>query len=57
MESVSTWVDDDGRYHLAGELDADRGRIVDAALSAARDRLFRDGHPAVTWVDALARHL
>src|SRR5262245_39685983 len=24
-ESLTTWFDDDGRYHLRGELDADRG--------------------------------
>ena len=52
-ETVSTWFDRDGRFFLSAELDADRGRVVDAALSAARDRLFRDGHPGVSWVDAL----
>ena len=31
-ESLAGWFDDDGRYHLRGELDADHGRIVDAAL-------------------------
>ena len=52
-ETVATWFDRDGRFFVSAELDADHGRIVDAALSAARDRLFRDGDPAVTWVDAL----
>ena len=42
-ESVAGWFDDDGRYHLRGELDPDHGRIVDAALSEARDALFHDG--------------
>ena len=53
VEAVHTWFDADGRFGLSAELDADHGRVVDAALSAARDRLFRDGDPAVTWVDAL----
>ena len=53
VESVSSWFDDDGRYHLAGDLDADRGRLVDAALTEARGRLFSDGHSAVTGADAL----
>ena len=52
-ESLSGWFDDDGRYHLRGELDADRGRIVDGALSEARDALFRAGQAKVTWPDAL----
>ena len=42
-ESVSGRVDDDGRYHLRGELDADHGRIVDSALAEARDALFQAG--------------
>ena len=53
VESVSTWHDDDGRFHGRIELDADRGAVVDAALGAARDRLFHDGERAVTWADAL----
>lgn len=52
-ESVAKWFDDDGRWHLAAELDSDRGRLVDAALREARDRLFRHGHLDVTWADAL----
>src|SRR5262245_40887745 len=39
-ESLATWFDDDGRYHLRGQLDADHGRVVDAALTEARDALF-----------------
>jgi hypothetical protein len=50
---VSSWFDDAGRYHLTADLAADRGRVVDAALSAARDRLRGDGGGRVTWVDAL----
>jgi hypothetical protein len=52
-ESVAGWFDDDGRYHLRGVLDADHGRIVDAALSEARDALFHAGQTCVTWADAL----
>ncbi len=52
-ESVSLHVDDDGRFRLRGDLDADHGRLVDAALHEARDRLFHAGQIDVTWVDAL----
>ncbi|MET0144022.1 MAG: HNH endonuclease [Ilumatobacteraceae bacterium] len=52
-ESVRTWFDDDGHYQARISLDADHGRIVQAALQAARDRLFRDGHVGATWIDAL----
>ena len=50
---VAGWFDDDGRYHLRGELDADHGRIVDAALAEARDALFRAGQTEVSWAEAL----
>ena len=52
-ESVATWFDRHGRYHLHAELDPDRGRVVDTALREARDRLFRDGQHDVTNADAL----
>ena len=52
-ESLAGWFDDDGRYRLRGELDADHGRIVDAALCEARDALFRAGQVKVSWADAL----
>ncbi len=52
-ESLAAWFDDDGRYHLRGELEADHGRIVDSALQEARDALFHAGQPGVGWVDAL----
>ncbi len=47
--------DDEGRFRLTAVLDPDRGRIVEAALSAARDRLFHDrGEASPTpWADAL----
>ncbi len=52
-ESLTGWFDDDGRYHLRGELDADHGRVVDAALREARDALFAAGQTNVTWAEAL----
>ena len=42
-ESFGGWFDDDGRYHLDGELDADHGREFEAALREARDALFQSG--------------
>lgn len=53
VESLRAWFDDHGRYHLHGDLDADHGRIVDAALSEARDALFHTGQRDVSWADAL----
>jgi len=57
LESFSGWFDDDGRYRFQGELDADHGRIVDAAIREARDRLFRQAQPderrSITNADAL----
>jgi hypothetical protein len=41
-ESVAGWFDSAGRYHLNAELDADHGRVVDAAVREAKDRLFHD---------------
>ena len=52
-ESLAGWFDDDGRYHLRGELDPDHGRIIDAALTEARDALFQAGQTKVSWADAL----
>jgi Domain of unknown function (DUF222)/HNH endonuclease len=52
-ESVAGWFDDEGRYHLRGELDPDRGRVVDAALTEARDALFQAGQADVGWADAM----
>ena len=36
----------------ASGLTADQGRLIEAAFSEARDFLFRNGHPSVTWADA-----
>ena len=56
-ESYSGWFGDDGRYRFAGELDPDRGRLMDAAVREARDRLFRgaplDERGKITNADAL----
>ena len=52
-ETVAGWFDDDGRYHLNGELEPDHGREVEAALREARDALFQSGQSKVTWADAL----
>jgi hypothetical protein len=52
-ETLVAWFSEDGRYHLRGELDADHGRVVDAALSEARDALFQQGHVDVDWPAAL----
>jgi hypothetical protein len=52
-ERVEGWFDDDGRYQLRGVLDPDHGRLVDAALSEARDALFHAGQTTVSWADAL----
>ncbi len=53
VESVSMWHLDDGRWELRGELDAEHGAIVDAALREAQDALFqRDGVKA-SKADAL----
>lgn len=52
-DTVTSWTGDDGRYHLHADLSADRGRVVDAALTAARDRIGGDSGVPVTSADAL----
>lgn len=52
-EHVTLTQRDDGVWRLSGQLDTDRGLIVDAALREARDRLIADGQTDVTWADAL----
>ncbi len=44
---------DDGRWRLFVHTTADAGSIIEAALSEARDRLFRDGDSDVADLDAL----
>jgi hypothetical protein len=53
VESVSMWHLDDGRWELRGELDAEHGAIVDAALREAQDALFRRDGARASKVDAL----
>ncbi len=53
VESVSLWHLDDGRWELRGELDADHGAVLDAALKEAQDALFQRDGVAVSKVDAL----
>jgi hypothetical protein len=50
---LKAWFGDDGRYHFSGDLSPDRGRVVDAGLCAAKERLRADGGGPVSWVDAL----
>jgi len=52
-DSVTAFTGDDGRYHLVADLAADRGRIVDAALTAARDRIRHDRGTRASLVEAL----
>lgn len=41
-------------FWLSGSgLTLDQGRLIEAAFNEARDFLFRNGHPSVTWADAL----
>ncbi len=44
--SVSTWVDDDGMVVIRGRLAPEVGAVVQRALEAAADRLYRDGASA-----------
>ena len=52
-EHVTVTHDDDGAGEIRARLEADNMAIFDAAMAAARDRLWRDGQAGVTWVDAL----
>jgi len=45
---LSTWVDDDGMVVIRGRLTPELGAVVQRALEAAADRLFRDGRGAPT---------
>jgi hypothetical protein len=53
VESLSLWHLDDGRWELRGELDAEHGAVVDAALREAHDALFRRDGVKASKVDAL----
>ncbi len=50
---LSTWVDDDGMVVIRGRLTPEVGAVVQRALEAAADRLFRDASGALTG-DAMA---
>lgn len=43
---LSTWVDDDGMVVIRGRLTPEVGAVVQRAIEAAADRLFRDGQAA-----------
>ncbi len=45
---LSTWVDDDGMIVIRGRLTPEVGAVVQRALEAAADRLFRDAAAAST---------
>jgi Domain of unknown function (DUF222)/HNH endonuclease len=51
-ERLSFGVRDDG-WRVNGGGDVDRGQRIEAALVEAKDRLFDEGNPDVTWFDAL----
>jgi hypothetical protein len=53
---LSTWVDDDGMVVIRGRLTPEVGAVVQRALEAAADRLFRDAAHAPTG-DASAEEL
>ena len=53
---LSTWVDDDGMVVIRGRLTPDLGAVVQRALEAASDRLFREAAGALTG-DAMAEEL
>ncbi len=53
---LSTWVDDDGMVVIRGRLTPEVGAVVQRALEAAADRLFREASGASTG-DAMAEEL
>ncbi len=53
---LSTWVDDDGMIVIRGRLTPEVGAVVQRALEAAADRLFRETSGASTG-DAMAEEL
>ena len=53
VEFVSLWHLDDGRWELRGELDADHGAVLDAALKEAQDALFQRDTTRASKADAL----
>ena len=53
---LSTWVDDDGMVVIRGRLTPEVGAVVQRALEAASDHLFREAAGALTG-DAMAEEL
>lgn len=51
-DRLSTGHTESGRWSISGELDIDRGSIVDAALAEAKSALFERGDTDATWADA-----
>ncbi len=43
----------DGRWRANVDCDLDLGKRIEAAFTEAKDRLFDDGNPDATWIDAL----
>ncbi len=56
QRQLSTWVDDDGMVVIRGRLTPEVGAVVQRALEAAADRLFREAAHAPTG-DAMAEEL
>ncbi len=56
QRQLSTWVDDDGMVVIRGRLTPEVGAVVQRALEAAADRLFREAVHAPTG-DAMAEDL
>jgi hypothetical protein len=52
-EWCSWWWDDDGSLRFSGHADGDTGAIIVAAITEARDHLFRDRGEDVSGLDAL----
>jgi hypothetical protein len=53
VESLLLWHLDDGRWELRGDLDADHGAVLNAALREAHDALVQRDGVVVSNVDAL----
>jgi hypothetical protein len=51
-ESVTMGQNRHGQWECKLRLDLDRGAVVESALAAMRDELFRDGSADVSWADA-----
>ena len=52
-EWVRFGFDDSGRFLMTVACDADTGKILEAALTEARDALFQNGRTDVDWLDGL----